>query len=92
MARATLLNGFVATTAGVVSNELVRYTNTFRPPFVLAALVLTSSWIAIKLIWTENYGEHDHLQTSNMLQMTRLKEAWIILCTGWWTPYSAILY
>ena len=92
MARATLLDGFVATTAGVVSNELVRYTNIFRAPFILSAVVLASSWIAIKLIWTENYGEDDHLLTRNMLQMTRLKEAWIILCTGWRTPYYATLY
>jgi MFS transporter, MFS domain-containing protein family, molybdate-anion transporter len=82
MARATLLNGFVATAAGVVSNELVRYTDTFRSPFVLAAVVLALSWIVIKLIWTENYGEHDHLQTSNVLPMARLKEAWNIFCTG----------
>jgi hypothetical protein len=79
MARATLLNGFVATAAGVISNELVRYTNTFRSPFVLAAIVLACSWIVIELVWTENYGEHDHVSTNNVLQIARLKEALHIL-------------
>ena len=92
MARATLLNGFVAAAVGVISNELVRYTNTFRSPFVLAAVVLASSWIVIKFIWTENYGEQDGLQTSNVLQLTRLKEAWIILCTGGQTRRHVTLY
>ncbi|KAF8348505.1 hypothetical protein F5887DRAFT_588509 [Amanita rubescens] len=79
MARATLLNGFVATAAGVISNELVRYTNTFRSPFVLAAIVLACSWIVIELVWTENYGEHDHVSTNNTPQIARLKEALHIL-------------
>ncbi len=79
MARATLLNGFVATAAGVISNELVRYTNTFRSPFVLAAIVLACSWIVIELVWTENYGEHDHVSTKNVLPIARLKEALHVL-------------
>ncbi|KAK2461151.1 hypothetical protein APHAL10511_006678 [Amanita phalloides] len=78
MARATLLNGFVATTAGIISNELVQYTHTFRTPFVLAAVVLVSSWFVIKSIWAENYGENqmpmDDMPLDDMPQTCRIKE------------------
>ncbi|KAF8623855.1 hypothetical protein AX15_006173 [Amanita polypyramis BW_CC] len=80
MARATLLNGLVATTAGVVSNELVKHTGTFKSPFIMAAVVLVLSWIVIKVVWTENYGDiQNPVGTNTTSQETRMGEVWHVL-------------
>ncbi|PFH47006.1 hypothetical protein AMATHDRAFT_68561 [Amanita thiersii Skay4041] len=84
MGRATLVNGLVATAAGVVSNELVKLTNTFRSPFGLAAIVLAMSWIVIKVLWSENYGNQDdihHSHGQSTFSLQRMKEAWSMLYT-----------
>ncbi|KAF8878168.1 hypothetical protein CPB84DRAFT_1794359 [Gymnopilus junonius] len=57
MGRATLVNGVVATAAGVLSNQLVKRTGgNFVAPFGASAVLLVVAWVVIKLTWTENYG------------------------------------
>ncbi|KAH7909156.1 hypothetical protein BJ138DRAFT_1155970 [Hygrophoropsis aurantiaca] len=54
--RATLVNGFVATGAGIMSNQLVTFTNSFASPFVASAGFLLLGYLVIKASWSENYG------------------------------------
>ncbi|KAF8633149.1 hypothetical protein AX17_004650 [Amanita inopinata Kibby_2008] len=86
MARATMLNGFVATVAGVVSNQLVSTTKTFQSPFGLSAVFLVTTWITMKFLWTENYGNEDsaHAPTHSrtILQTLHMKGAWTALRLG----------
>ncbi|KAI6006157.1 hypothetical protein EDC04DRAFT_989919 [Pisolithus marmoratus] len=80
--RATLVNGFVATTAGVVSNQLVSLTNSFVSPFVASAVLLVLAYIVIKASWIENFGGGGGATTvvsSDPLQLKRLVQAWRIV-------------
>ncbi|KAI6029875.1 hypothetical protein PISMIDRAFT_680734 [Pisolithus microcarpus 441] len=80
--RATLVNGFVATAAGVVSNQLVSWTNSFVSPFVASAALLVLAYIVIKASWTENFGGSGGATTvggSDPLQLKRLAQAWRIV-------------
>ncbi|CAK5262093.1 unnamed protein product [Mycena citricolor] len=56
MGRATLVNGIVATGAGVASNQLVAFTHSFASPFILSGGLLVVAWLVIRATWTENYG------------------------------------
>ncbi|KAG8876585.1 hypothetical protein FRB97_004095 [Tulasnella sp. 331] len=79
--QATLVNGFVASAAGIVSNELVARTEGFTGPFMLSALLLGVSWVMIRGMWTENYGGQDAAgsSTTDFFQITRLRQAWQIV-------------
>lgn len=84
MGRATLINGLVATGAGVVSNKLVAATSNFISPFVASAILLILAWFVIRGTWSENYGggggivDHD----SDLFQIKRLRRAWNIVRRG----------
>ena len=83
--RATLVNGFVATGAGVLSNQLVALTHSFVSPFVASGALLVLSYIAIKASWTENYGGGGgaiSLGNTDPLQLKRLAQAWGIVRGG----------
>jgi len=80
MGRATLVNGFVATTAGIFSNNLVAWTNNFQAPFVASGAALILAWVMIKGAWGENYGTTSG--DTDILQITRLKAAWKIVKQG----------
>lgn len=84
LGRATLLNGFVAAGAGVFSNQLVGVTTSFASPFVASGAMLILSWIAIKSLWTENYGSVDTSSGGgmNIFQARRLAQAWHIVRNG----------
>ncbi|KAF8205256.1 hypothetical protein K438DRAFT_1818843, partial [Mycena galopus ATCC 62051] len=56
MGRATLVNGLVATGAGVFSNQLVGFTGSFASPFVASGALLLLAWAVIRATWVENYG------------------------------------
>lgn len=80
--RATLVNGFVATGAGVVSNQLVALTRSFASPFVASGALLVLAYIAIKASWTENYGGGggaSGLGNTDPFQLKRLAQAWRIV-------------
>ncbi|KAI0064310.1 DUF791-domain-containing protein [Artomyces pyxidatus] len=82
MGRATLVNGFVATGAGIFSNKLVELTDGgFRAPFVASACLLLLGWIVIRGSWTENYGGGGGgvQATSDIFQIKRLGSAWRIV-------------
>ncbi|GBE88863.1 hypothetical protein BKA93DRAFT_497710 [Sparassis latifolia] len=81
MGRATLVNGFVATTAGVVSNQLVAFSGSFASPFVASGFSLLLAWVVIKGTWTENYGGGGGTTsaTSDFLQTRRLLQAFKIV-------------
>lgn len=85
LGRATLFNGFVATSAGVFSNQLVAYTSSFSSPFIASAALLVLSFFVIQGLWAENYGASDSSLTeggSNILQTKRLKQAMQIVMSG----------
>ncbi|KZT43532.1 DUF791-domain-containing protein [Sistotremastrum suecicum HHB10207 ss-3] len=80
MGRATLLNGFIATAAGVVSNELVARTSNFLSPFMASALLLGLAWLVIRKMWDENFGGDQHeAGAEGLFQLGRLKKAWSIV-------------
>ncbi|KAL1739585.1 hypothetical protein HDZ31DRAFT_49137, partial [Schizophyllum fasciatum] len=67
LGRATLVNGFVATAAGVLSDQLVRIGTksaeaahdghgAYRAPFVASGVLLAVAWVVIRATWGENYG------------------------------------
>ncbi|KAJ7032422.1 hypothetical protein C8F04DRAFT_659206 [Mycena alexandri] len=56
MGRATLVNGLVATGAGVFSNQLVGFTGSFATPFIASGALLLIAWAVIRGTWIENYG------------------------------------
>ncbi|KAI0346652.1 DUF791-domain-containing protein [Trametopsis cervina] len=75
LGRATLLNGFVATAAGVFSNQLVSVTDSFSSPFLASGVLLALALFVIGGLWTENYGAPDTspggaslFQTKRLLQ------------------------
>ncbi|THH11411.1 hypothetical protein EW145_g662 [Phellinidium pouzarii] len=78
--RATLVNGFVAFSAGIASNKLVSTFNTFTAPFIASGLLLTLSWVVIKSLWTENFGNGGGSEVfSDPFQLKRLGQAWTIV-------------
>ncbi|KAJ2916535.1 hypothetical protein MD484_g3883, partial [Candolleomyces efflorescens] len=79
MGRATLLNGLVATGAGVVSNQLVGVTSSFVSPFIASAALLILAWVVIRGTWTENYGSGGGQADSDLFQVKRLGQAWSIV-------------
>ncbi|KAN0116178.1 DUF791 domain containing protein [Russula decolorans] len=84
MGRATLLNGFVATTAGIFSNQLVEWNNGgFRSPFVASGCLLLLAWVVISGSWSENYGGGAGAGTAqvsaDVFQIRRLGAAWRIV-------------
>lgn len=81
LGRATLVNGFVATAAGVFSNQLVGYTNSFASPFMASGILLLLAWVVIRLMWTENYGSVDSSAASgaDIFQLKRLGQAFRIV-------------
>lgn len=91
--RATLLNGFVATGAGVFSNQLVASSNMFASPFVASGILLLLSYGVIQASWDENYGSLDTSPASsaNVFQLKRLGQALRILSNGTYTnPHDSI--
>lgn len=84
MGRATLLNGFVATAAGIVSNKLVATTSSFASPFMASGLLLVLAYVVITGTWTENYGGGGGgvSSSSDMFQLKRLGQAWRIVRAG----------
>jgi hypothetical protein len=84
MGRATLLNGFVATAAGVVSNQLVATTASFASPFVASAVFLMFGYVVIRGTWIENYGGGGGGISidADPLQLKRLGQAWRIVRDG----------
>ncbi|KAI5118539.1 hypothetical protein M0805_008480 [Coniferiporia weirii] len=78
--RATLVNGFVAFSAGVASNKLVGTFETFTAPFIASGLLLVLSWMTIKSLWTENFGNGGGSEVfSDPFQLKRLGQAWTIV-------------
>jgi MFS family permease len=84
MGRATLVNGFVATAAGIVSNQLVEWNNGgFRSPFVASGCLLLLAWVVISGSWSENYGGGAGAGvaqvSADVFQIRRLGAAWRIV-------------
>ncbi|EIW78301.1 DUF791-domain-containing protein [Coniophora puteana RWD-64-598 SS2] len=78
--RATLVNGFVATGAGVVSNKLVGMTGRYTAPFVASGVMLVLAYGAIRRSWAENFGAgQGGAQGSDPFQLKRLGQAWGIV-------------
>jgi MFS transporter, MFS domain-containing protein family, molybdate-anion transporter len=82
MGRSTLINGLVATGAGVISNKLVAATNNFIAPFVASAILLMLAWIVIRGTWAENYGSGGGVVDHDVFQVKRLGRAWDIVRRG----------
>ena len=82
MGRATLINGLVATGAGVVSNKLVAMTNNFIAPFIASAVLLVVAWFVIRGTWAENYGGGGGIVDHDVFQIKRLGRAWNIVRRG----------
>lgn len=80
MGRATFFNGFLAASAGVLTNSLVARTKNFQTPFIASGTMLTLAWLTIKCLWTENYGTPTG--EADLFQMRRLKTAWSIVKNG----------
>ncbi|KAJ3813254.1 hypothetical protein F5876DRAFT_87178 [Lentinula aff. lateritia] len=81
MGRASLINGLVATGAGVVSNRLVSSTGNFGSPFLLSGAILVLAWFVIARTWQENYGSNATeagTQNISIFQIERLAKAWRI--------------
>jgi len=81
MGRATLINGIVATAAGVVSNQLVGVTHNFVSPFLASGVLLMFAWVLIRRKWTENYGSQNAMDR-DLFQIKRLGQAWSIVRKG----------
>lgn len=85
MGRASLINGLVATGAGVVSNQLVSSTSNFGSPFLLSGTILVLAWFVIARTWQENYGSsaaEAGTQNISIFQIERLAKAWRIARQG----------
>ncbi|KAJ7809207.1 hypothetical protein B0H14DRAFT_2867562 [Mycena olivaceomarginata] len=81
MGRATLVNGLVATGAGVFSNQLVGFTGSFASPFIASGALLILAWAVIRGSWIENYGStNSDPGASDPLQLARLRTALRITC------------
>ncbi|KAG2352121.1 hypothetical protein BDR07DRAFT_920478, partial [Suillus spraguei] len=70
--RATLVNGFVATGAGVASNQLVTLTNSFTSPFVASGILLLLAHLVIRSSWGENFGGAGTTPGKDLFQLKRL--------------------
>ncbi|KAF9528416.1 hypothetical protein CPB83DRAFT_894447 [Crepidotus variabilis] len=79
MGRATLINGLVATAAGVVSNQLVSTTRNFVAPFAASGVLLLLAWLVIRNTWTENFGRQGSPTEKDIFQVRRLGVAWNIV-------------
>ncbi|TFY77336.1 hypothetical protein EWM64_g6675 [Hericium alpestre] len=81
MGRATLVNGFVATGAGIISNKLVEYNaDNFRSPFIASGALLILAFFVIRGAWTENYGGAGAPSADDdIFQIKRLGSAWSIV-------------
>lgn len=90
MGRATLINGLVATGAGVVSNKLVAATDNFKTPFVASAILLVLAWFVIRGTWSENYGGGGGVVDPDIFQINRLGRAWNIVRRGTYHTVSSI--
>ncbi|TRM63397.1 hypothetical protein BD626DRAFT_431137 [Schizophyllum amplum] len=88
MGRATLLNGFVATAAGVVSDQLVQIGTksseaaheghgAYRAPFVASGMLLVIAWMVIGATWGENFGGSASAAASG--ETKKLIQAWKIV-------------
>ncbi|KAJ6624257.1 DUF791-domain-containing protein [Mycena sp. CBHHK59/15] len=76
MGRATLVNGLVATGAGVVSNQLVGFTGSFGAPFIASGALLIVGWAVIRGTWVENYGGGGGSgEAGDPFQLQRLRQA-----------------
>lgn len=85
MGKASLINGFVASAMGVVSNELVTLTGTFTAPFIASGVLLAIAYFLIRGLWQENYGVGGSATAGtsvDLFQIARLKEAWTIVQRG----------
>ena len=90
MGRATLINGLVATGAGVVSNKLVAITDNFKTPFIASAILLVLAWFVIRGTWSENYGGGGGVVDPDVFQINRLGRAWNIVHRGTYRIVSSI--
>ena len=88
LGRATLINGIVAAIAGVVSNELVSTTLTFKSPFIASGALLVFAWVVINRTWHENRGGTSSSDDGGILQLQRLSQAWHIVKSG--EPYFLV--
>ncbi|KAG0699543.1 hypothetical protein DFH29DRAFT_936099 [Suillus ampliporus] len=77
--RATLVNGFVATGAGVASNQLVVLTNSFTSPFIASGALLVLAYVVIRASWGENFGGNGTTAGKDLFQLRRLGQAWRIV-------------
>ncbi|KAF7325803.1 hypothetical protein MKEN_00430900 [Mycena kentingensis (nom. inval.)] len=76
MGRATLVNGIVATGAGVLSNQLVSSSGSFASPFLASGALLVVAWFVIRAMWTENFGSvSDETAATDPFQLGRLRLA-----------------
>ena len=81
--RATLVNGFVAFSAGIASNKITAVFETYTAPFIASGMLLGLAWVVIKSLWTENYGNGGGTEVySDPLQLKRLGQAWSIVRNG----------
>ena len=91
--RATLVNGFVAFSAGIASDKLVESFDTFTSPFIASGLVLIVSWVVIKSLWTENFGSSGGATAfSDPFQLKRLGQAWSIVRRGKVTIFYGVTF
>lgn len=82
LGRATLLNGFVATGAGVFSNGLVELTGSFSTPFIASGALLILAYTVISASWTENFGMVDNAEVKDTFQTKRIMHALKIVRDG----------
>lgn len=82
MGRATLVNGIVASAAGIVSNQLVASSGSFVTPFIASAMMLLLGWVMISALWGENHGGTTGTGSGGIFQLERLSQAWNIVRNG----------
>ncbi|GJJ13153.1 hypothetical protein Clacol_007404 [Clathrus columnatus] len=84
MGTATLVNGLVATFAGIFSNHIVERSQSFKTPFYASSVSLLLGWLAIQFLWDENYGSD---AVTGLFQGKRLWTAFGILKRAQSPPY-----
>ncbi|XP_006463319.1 hypothetical protein AGABI2DRAFT_74213 [Agaricus bisporus var. bisporus H97] len=80
ISHATLVNGFVASGAGIISNKLVATTIDFTSPLVVSGFLLVLGFFVILKTWSENYGDGGRSTTTVLSQTGRLRQAWRLVC------------
>ncbi|KAG8807652.1 hypothetical protein FRC17_004362, partial [Serendipita sp. 399] len=77
MGHASLVNGIVAATAGIIANWVVEQTSGFRGPFILSGALLLLAFFVIGFKWEENYGTSASGGTVAVAggELTKLKQA-----------------